>query len=181
MAESQPALDKTENSITVLGRNVQQNRHPGIPGNAGNPAQDPVKRASIPKTFKHPCASRRNLNPDRPWYDVNQSRRQVLSLPFSALAAGQASRPDIEDRLCGRPSGRSRIRLWRHPGALCRTRPSRHDHLPHPRRGGHRWQVACGGCRHSVGRVRDRWRDSGRASGLCRPDRRSHRGRQECR
>ena len=50
----QPALDKTENSITVLGRNIQQNRHPGIPGNAGNPAQDPVKGASFPKTFKHP-------------------------------------------------------------------------------------------------------------------------------
>src|ERR1039458_2595186 len=50
----QPALDKTENSITVLGRNVQQNRHPGIPGNAGNPAQDPVKGASFRKTFKPP-------------------------------------------------------------------------------------------------------------------------------
>src|ERR1017187_3532456 len=32
----QPALDKTENSITVLGRNVQQNRHPGIPESAAS-------------------------------------------------------------------------------------------------------------------------------------------------
>src|SRR5947209_18959491 len=62
----QPALDKTENSITVLGRKVQKNRRIGHAG--GNPAGirpglhreysagpgTSSKFTSIPKTFKHP-------------------------------------------------------------------------------------------------------------------------------
>src|SRR5437667_3142719 len=62
----QPALDKTENSITVLGRKVQKNRRIGHAG--GNPAGirpglhreyspgpgTSSKFTAIPKTFKHP-------------------------------------------------------------------------------------------------------------------------------
>src|SRR6266567_7855204 len=62
----QPALDKTENSITVLGRKVQKNRRIGNAG--GNPAgirpglhreysagpRTSSKFTAIPKTFKHP-------------------------------------------------------------------------------------------------------------------------------
>src|SRR5437867_12217521 len=66
----QPALDKTENSITVLGRKVQKNRRIGHAG--GNPAGirpglhreyspgpgTSSKFTAIPKTFKHPSQLR---------------------------------------------------------------------------------------------------------------------------
>src|SRR6266446_4199559 len=78
----QPALDKTENSITVLGRKVQKNRRIGHAG--GNPAGirpglhreyspgpgTSSKFTAIPKTFKHPLGEAWNvgrpIGPRRP-------------------------------------------------------------------------------------------------------------------
>src|ERR1022692_2306791 len=45
--------------------------------------------------------------------------------------------PRHEDRLCRRPSGRSRIGLWGHFGSLCRFGGQRYDRLPYARRGWH--------------------------------------------
>ncbi len=104
------------------------------------------------------CGNLYNLSPG--------SIRDETLAPSVPLFASPRRGPDLfrpcdEDRLCGRPSGRSRIRVWRHVGALCGDGGQRHDRLSHTRRGGRSAQVARRSRRHSIGRVRGRLPDPG--------------------